>query len=130
MTPQKLRFTEFVELVLVRLYELDTGSPEFIDVNEIAAELREPVPGTWPYEAVKVLDDRGLVDAALAFASAHALITGEGRLFVEAREDVRSSTIHQYRTHPGNFVFVSGTGHQVVVGSEDVSQQATPNEPT
>jgi len=119
---ERLRFTDFVDIVLARLYELDNGEGEFRDTREIAAQLKESVPDWWPDEAVKVLNDRGYVDAALAFGSAEAVITGAGRIAVEEQERDRSSTIHEYIAHPANFVLVTGSGNQVVVDSQGVAQ--------
>ena len=122
--PEKLNFTEFMDLVLVRLYELDKAEgAQFYNVNEIAAELREPVPDQWVPDAAKALEDRGLVSGAFALdQTTNAVITGEGRLYVEGRQHA-TEVIEQYRQQPTNFVFVSGHGHHVAVDVQgDVSQ--------
>jgi len=122
-----LRFGDFVDFVLARLYELDNG--EFVDVNEVAAELLKPVPDMWPYDAAKLLADRGLVHEAIAMGKPDAMINGAGRLFVEEQERLSGSTINEYRSQPSHFVIVAGTGNQVVVGSEGTSQSTTSKEP-
>jgi hypothetical protein len=121
---EQLTFTDFVELVLARLYDLSGNESVFIDVDEITAELN--APETWAFDAVQYLDERGYVKAALAFASSAALITGAGRMHVEEKQREADSITHQYRERPQivqNFVSVSGSGHQVAVGVEgDVTQ--------
>lgn len=130
---ESLTFTDFVEFVLVRLYDLDSGELSFIDVDAIAAELKG-VPPTWAADAVQFLDQQGYVKAALAFASSQAIITGAGRMRVEQKQREADSIAHRYREHPQeivqNFVTVMGTGHQVAVGVKgDVSQTSiTPGE--
>lgn len=123
---KRLDFTEFMEFVLARVYELDetVGSGGFHDVNEIAAELAEPVPENWPSEVVESLKDRGLIAGYRAFGGeAGATLTGEGRLFVERAAREKESVVWEYRERPSNIVIVSGSGHQVAVGNEgDVSQ--------
>src|SRR4051812_42140639 len=97
-----LRFTEFVEYVLVRLYDLDTGEGDLIDAQQIAAELQEPVPSTWPFEAVEYLDQIGYATAALAMASAQAVIRPAGRIQVEERQRQANTIAHEYRAEPHN----------------------------
>jgi hypothetical protein len=124
--PERLTFTAFVDFVLARLYELDDG--EFHDVKAIAAELRYPVAESWPYDAVNVLESRGLVVEAMGFGKPDATISGAGRLFVEEQERVSASVIQEYRARPSSFVVVAGTGNQVVVGSDGVRQTTSPAE--
>jgi hypothetical protein len=61
---KKLSFTECVQFVLARLYELDRGDGTYVDVKEISAELKVHVPEFWPFEAVQVLAQQGLVQEA------------------------------------------------------------------
>ena len=113
-----MTFTEFVDFVLVRLYELDRehGSNWVgFDVDEIAAELREPVPRGWVADAIEVLRHRGLAGAGQTDQVMGASISGEGRLYVEGRQH-QTEVIEEYRREPTNFVFVSGTSNQVAVG--------------
>jgi hypothetical protein len=117
---RKLNFTEFAEFLLARLYEYDQEEPggQF-NAREIAAELQEPVPEMWPSDAVKALDDRGLIHGIRAMGGeAWALMTGDGRMFVEEQAKERDTVVHEYRERPSNLVFVTGTGHQVAVGTE------------
>jgi hypothetical protein len=63
-----LTFTEFVEYLFVRLYDLDTGKGEFIDIRQVAAELQEPIADTWPFEAAEYFDQVGRRRPVLAKA--------------------------------------------------------------
>ena len=111
-----LTFTEFVELMLVRLYEADRQQPgEVIDLSRLAAELGQDVPEGWLFDAVEALADRGLVEDMRTMQTAHAILRGEGRLFVERGGS--TGVIDEYRQHPANFVVVSGSGHQVAVAT-------------
>jgi hypothetical protein len=61
----------------------------------------------------------------LELSARSASFAGEGRLFVEGGGG--TGVIREYRDHPSNFVFVSGSGHQVAVGvGGDVTQTAVP----
>jgi hypothetical protein len=114
-----LKFSEFIDLVLARLYglEQDAGPGVLFDVNAIRRELAADVPSQWVFDAGKVLESRGLAQVAFTFGGGcHARLTGEGRLFVE--EERGTGIIRQYRTSPADFVSVSGTGNQVTVGRD------------
>lgn len=118
---KRLDFTEFMEFVLARVYELDetVGSGGFHDVHEIAAELAEPVPKNWPADVVAALQDRGLVSGYRAFGGdVGATLTGEGRLFVEQLAREKDSIVHEYRHSPSNIVIVhGGSGHNIAFGN-------------
>lgn len=120
---ERLTFTEFVDFVLVRVYERDQEeSGVRVNLAELAGELREPVPHGWVVDALRVLDQRGWVrDWGLDNANV-AEITGEGRLYVEGRQH-QTTLIERYRERPNNYVFISGTGHQVAVGTEGTVTQ-------
>lgn len=114
-----LRFSEFIDLVLARLYELEqeVGPGALFDVNALTRELRADVPPQWVFDAGKVLESRGLAQLAFVFGGGcHARLTGEGRLFVE--EERGTGIIKQYRGSRASFVSVSGTGGQVMVGRD------------
>ena len=119
MCDRAVTFTEFIDFVLVRLYELGTDEGGRLhDVQSIAAELQGPVPADWAWEATKTLGDRNLVIPALAGANAaSATITGEGRLYVEGRTH-ETEVIEKYRERPTNFVVFLGNATQVAVGTE------------
>ena len=117
-----LGFTEFVELILVRLYEADRARPGVaVNLSDLAVELRQEIPDSWAFDAVQVLADRGLVEDMRTMQTPHAILTGEGRLFVEGGG--QTGVIDEYRQHPANFVIVTGSSHQVAVGVQgDVEQ--------
>jgi hypothetical protein len=128
-----LRFRDFIDLVLARMYENDQAKGthnDFVSMDELARELKDPIPESWPYDALIELERQGLVNAMKVMGSnGFGIITGKGRLYVEEQERQGESIIHDYRTHPGNFVVVSGTGHQVAVGTSGaVTQTAIKDE--
>lgn len=115
---RRLTFSEFIDLLLTRLYELEQaeGGGVFYDLNEIADELKAEVPSQWVYDAGRVLETQGLARCLFAMGGYSAgMITGEGRLFVEQQRG--SGIIREYRSAPENFVVVSGSGNQVTVGT-------------
>src|SRR4051794_39763055 len=114
-------FTAFCEYILARLYESGDQGLEFADLNEFAAELAEPVPTPWVYQAMEELKQQGLVDGFATLGdppNVQAVITGGGRLEVERRERDRSSVTHAYRENPTIFVTVEGSGNQVSVANQ------------
>jgi len=122
---KQLNFTEFVDYLLVRLYELDRerGSGDFHDAKELADALNQPVGQMWPADAVRVLIDRGWARGALAGADqAYAAIAGEGRLYVEGRQH-ETALIEEYRERPFTIVNVKGKRNQVAVGPDGMVQQ-------
>lgn len=122
----KMKFGEFVDLLLARLYELEQsegGNFEYFDLEAIARELREPVPPQWVFDAANVLEARMLASCAVSFEGASAHLTGQGRLYVE--EEKGTGIIRKFHEAPQNFVVVSGTGNQVNVagGTQSVNSQ-------
>jgi hypothetical protein len=113
-----MKFRDFIDLVLARLYELEREgrSGALFDLNVVAKSLKTHVPQDWVFDAGKVLESRGWAQVAFTFGGGcHARLTGEGRLYVE--EERGTGIIKEYRLAPAQFVAVSGTGNQVVVGS-------------
>jgi hypothetical protein len=118
-----LKFTEFVELMLARIAEEDRQQPgAFIDMFPLAEGLRQEIPKEWVFDARDGLEARGLVHPLKVLGyTAPARLTGEGRLYVE--QGGETGVIDDYWSHPMNFVFVTGEGHQVAVGVQgDVTQ--------
>jgi hypothetical protein len=118
-TETKMRFSEFVDLLLATLYRQEeqtpgTGPGQYIDLNALSRQFKEPVPFQWVFDAAKVLESRALVRCMFTMRGVLAQLTGEGRLYVE--EDHGTGIIKQFKELPQNFVVVSGTGNQVVVG--------------
>lgn len=102
-----LTFSQFVDYLLWTLYrvEREHGSTELVDLNEVAALLREPVPSQWVVDAAKVLESRGLVRLVLAFGGyAGATPTGEGRIYVEERMSQEGHFVHALTGDPLAYV--------------------------
>jgi hypothetical protein len=124
----KTTFSRFIDLLLARLYDLQQAHPgEFINLDEVAAELVEKVPENWVFEAAKVLKSRGLIDAIFTFGGVHAQMSGSGMLFVEQES---TPVIREYHANPEHFVQhvnVSGANAQVIVGRDQsgLSQTST-----
>jgi len=119
-TATTLTFTHFVDLLLVRLYELEKelGPEKFFNLNAIAGQLREKVPTKWVFDAGKVIEARGLATCLFVMGGrVDAELTGEGRMFVEQRQEENRGIIGDYLRDPATFVVVSGQGHQADVGS-------------
>jgi hypothetical protein len=117
-TATKMKFSEFVDLLLARLYELEQQSQtgnEYLDLNEIARQLVSPIPSGWVFDAGKVLESRNLAQCVFTLGGGcHAMLTGEGRIYVE--EERGTGIIRQFHQSPQNYVVVSGSSNQVVVG--------------
>ena len=118
-TEVRSTFSQFIDLLLARLYDAQRQNPGgMIDLNEIAADLKESAPEDWVVDAARVMQARGLADCIISYGACRARLTGEGMLFVE--EERGTGAIRQYRQEPGQFfqhVSVTGTGNQVVLGT-------------
>ena len=115
MKPMARKFTEFVDLILARLYEAEQSNQgeSFFDLNEIARGLKARIPEDWIFDAGKVLESRGLAQVTYFFGGGClARLTGEGRMYVE---EERGSVIRQYHQDPNQFVVVVGDSNQVAV---------------
>jgi hypothetical protein len=118
-----IRFSEFVDLLLVRLYQYDQQFPDrFVDLAQLAEQVKAQVPPTWVFDAGKVLDTRALADVIFTYGGTSAKLTGEGRLYVEEGRGV-TRTVQEA---PQNYfnITVNGNNSQVVAGSQtgDVTQ--------
>lgn len=122
-----LSFSQFIDLLLARLYELEQSqgvAGDYVDLNAIARQLTKPVPAQWTFDAGKVLESRGLANCIFALGGVClAQLTGEGRLFVE--ENRGTGIIPQYKEAPQNFyVTIEGNQNQVAVGhGQQISQE-------
>jgi len=99
------KFSELVDLILVRLYDLERNARPggLFDVNAIVRTLKDKFPEQWVFDAGKVLESRGWGQVLFTFGGGfHARLTGEGRLYVE--EERGTGIIKQYRMHPEYFV--------------------------
>lgn len=120
-------FTEFCEFVLARLYDLDKERPvEFIDLNELAAELTSEIPPNWPFEAMQALEADRFVNGVAAMGNpphVEAMITGRGRIEVERRARDAETVTHAYQQNPTYFINIEGSGHQIAVGGDGITSQ-------
>lgn len=115
MAAPTYKFSQFVDLLLVKLYEVDqTSDAEFVDLENLAREIKGDVPSSWVFDAGKVFQTRMLADVIFTFGGTHAKITGEGRLYVEEGRGF-TKTVQE---SPSNFyINVSGDHSQIVAGS-------------
>jgi hypothetical protein len=120
-----VKFAQFIDLLLARLYELESNDdrPYYFDLDEIAHTLTVEVPRDWVFDAGKVLEGRGLADCIFTFGGVSARLTGEGRLFVEEKRG--TGIISEYQESPSTFVIVSGNQNEVSVGRDQTVTQTS-----
>lgn len=117
-TRTTLKFGQFIDLLMARVLEREREAPSgaLVDLNEVARELNVGVPDQWIFDAGKVLESRGWAQVIFTMGGGcHARLTGEGRLYVE--EERGTGIIREYHEAPAQFISVSGTANQVIVGS-------------
>lgn len=129
MPKPSYKFTDFVDLLLVALYEADqsdTGG-DYQDLDALASTIKGEVPPDWVFDAAKVLHTRGLADVIFTFGGTEGKISGQGRLYVEAG---MGFTKEAQASHNNFYVTVSGSGNQVVTGQDasGVSQTTSQQE--
>jgi hypothetical protein len=98
-------FSRFLDLLLARLYEMESihGTGIYFSLNNIAEEIKEPSPWEWIFDAAKVLESRGMIQCIHTPGGIfEAILTGEGRLFVEERKG--SGIIEKYFSSPDLFI--------------------------
>jgi hypothetical protein len=103
-----LTFRQFLEILLARLSAADqtAAGAELIDLRELAAELVADIPDAWVWQAAEVMEAEGLANTALTLGgNAHAMITGQGRLFLE--DGGRSGILAVYNRAPQAFLRLS-----------------------
>jgi hypothetical protein len=120
MPVTRLKFREFVDLLLARLYEREQRREEgdeggsFFELNEIAQEFKTSIPEDWVFDAGKVLESRGLAEVHYFMGGGCiGRLTGEGRMYVE--EERGTGLISNYRRDPSQFVMVVGDNNQLAV---------------
>ena len=127
-TQSALKFGQFIDLLMARLLEreYEARSGALVDLNAVAREIKIEVPDQWIFDAGKVLESRGWAQVLFTMGGGcHARLTGEGRLYVE--EERGTGIIREYHRAPAQFISVSGTANQVIVGdtSGSVSHAVT-----
>jgi hypothetical protein len=115
MSKPTYKFTEFVDLLLVALYEADQSDvgEGFQNLEALAATIKGVVPRDWVFDAAKVLQTRALADCLFTFGGTRGKITGQGRLYVESGQGFTKTAQESHATY---YVTVSGSGNQVVTG--------------
>jgi hypothetical protein len=118
MAKPAYKFTEFVDLLLVALYEAaqSENGNEFQNLEALAATIKGDVPRDWVFDAAKVLQTRALADCIFTFGATEAKITGQGRLYVESEGGFTKKAQESPATYYN--VTVSGSGIQVVTGRD------------
>lgn len=122
VTVAPMKFSEFVDFTLVRLYQLEQtqGAGRYFSLNQIAKELKEEIPPAWIRDAGKVLQSRRLAEAIFMIGgNAQAQLTGEGRLWVE---EGHGKVPEIQKDLPRIMVSISGANNQVSVAGGDQSQ--------
>jgi hypothetical protein len=131
MAAPTYKFSEFVDLLLVKLYELDReqGQSGFFDLNRLATDIKGDVPREWVFDAAKVLETRALADCIFTFGGTHAKISGEGRLYVEEGRGITKKVQEAPSTY---YVNINGSNNQVVAGhnATEIRQTAVTNDQT
>ncbi len=124
---EKLTFSQFLDLLLVRLYELEMeqGADRFFDLHQINSTLQRPLPDQWVLDAGNVLASRGLVQEAFTFDGLDARIAGEGRLLVEEKKDQQRSIVKRYYDNPQDFVNKSVVDSQNVIAAGSGNARVT-----
>lgn len=123
-----LSFSEFVDLLLARLYDLEQeqGIEGYVDLNAVAEGLRAKIPEKWVWDASMVLEARDLIRAIRAFGGiCRAELTGEGRLFVEEKRG--TGVIEKYLKARNQYVAVSGSQNLVVGAGDGTTVTQTQN---
>jgi len=127
MAKPTYKFTEFVDLLLVALYEADQSDNEsdFKNLEALAATIKGDVPPDWVFDAAKVLQTRTFAICLFSYGGTNAKITGEGRLYVERKQGFTGKVQESPSTYYN--VTVTGSGNQVVTGQlvSGVSQTLT-----
>lgn len=127
MPKPSYKFTEFIDLLLVALYDADQSDDGtgFQNLEALAATIKGDVPPDWVFDAAKVLQTRALADCIFTLGGTEAKITGQGRLYVESGQGFTKKAQESHATYYN--VTVSGSGNQVVTGQDvaGVSQTIT-----
>jgi uncharacterized protein (UPF0147 family) len=128
MAKPKFKFSEFVDLLIVKLYEAEReqDSSAFVNLDMLAQQINDDIPSDWVFDAAKVLETRALANCTFNSMGTFAKISGEGRLYVE---EGRGITKEVQRAPSNYYVTVNGDQNNVVT-AQDASniQQKTVSE--
>src|SRR6266536_906657 len=98
-----MNFSQFIDFLLWALYtrEREHGAGQYVDLSELAETLHEPIDRQWVFDAGKVLESRGLARGIFALGGyTAAMLTGEGRLYVEERLGLEDTFLRQIADDP------------------------------
>lgn len=128
MTKQKVSFSDFIGLILLKLYEIDKNEKygNYIQLKPLLENLKIEYPYDWLLDAARVMEARGLTNNIYEWGGhVAAKISGEGRLFVEEkRQETEDNIIKKYDNNPRNYNIVIGsTGTQIIQESSKAIQK-------
>jgi hypothetical protein len=124
MEAPQYKFSEFIDAILVKLYELDRASTdEFVKLDEVIKQIKGSIPPNWVFDAAKVLQSRGFINAIINSMGVFANLTGEGRLYVEEER----GAVKKIEAAPSNYYITAGDNAQIVAGGQQgqVTQTTT-----
>jgi hypothetical protein len=127
MTIPTFKFTEFIDLLVTKLYDAERqGEKAYVDLDAIARQIHGEVPPDWVFEAAKVLETRQLAHCTINSRGIFAKITGEGMLYVEEgrgiTRKIQEAPSHYYVTINGNGNVVAGHGATVTATSSSTGE--------
>jgi hypothetical protein len=121
MASPSYTFSEFIDRLLVRLYERDREADNparFIDLLELSKEFKEIPPERWVVDAANELRTMGLAAVEINSMGVQALLTGRGRLYVERGQGKTRDFLSQPEKYYNKVtnVHVHGNQNQIAVG--------------
>jgi hypothetical protein len=120
---ENLNFSEFIAILLTRLYELEKNHKltGFINLSMVAKELNIEIHPNWIFDAGKLLESRGLTTNVYSMGgNVSSKLTGEGRMYVENGRKEENNIIAQYYSSPSNFI-IKGDNNQVSISGNKSS---------
>jgi len=123
MPQEKLTFSQFVTLLLTRIYEyeIDNGPGDYIQLGLLAKDFKQNIPPQWIFDAGKVLESRGLAKCLFALGGiVMASLTGEGRMFIEEAMNKDENVAKEYKNNPGTFINVTGGNVNIATGNNNI----------
>jgi hypothetical protein len=128
MAKPSYKFSEFVDLLVVKLYESEReqDSSAFVNLDALAQQIKGDIPSDWVFDAAKVLETRALANCTFNPRGTFAKISGEGRLYVEEGRGITK----QVQQSPANFyVTVTGDNNNILAAQDATNiQQKTIDE--
>jgi hypothetical protein len=122
MAKPTYKFSEFVDLLIVKLYEaeLEQDSTAFVNLDALARQIKGDAPPDWVFDAARVLETRALANCTFNSLGTFAKISGEGRLYVEEGRGITK----QVQQTPANFyVTITGDKNNIVTAQDAANIQ-------